>query len=41
MTPATFVDLVVGRFGIKFETQTPAPIDFDLDPKKGYEKEAN
>ena len=38
MTQTAFVDSLVGRFGIQYETQTPAPVEFDLGPKRVHEK---
>ena len=34
MTQTAFVDSLVGRFDIQYETQTPASVEFDLGPKR-------
>ena len=38
MTQTAFVDLLVDRFDIQYETQTPASVEFDLGPKMIHEK---
>ena len=38
MTQTAFVDSLVGRFDIQYETQTPASVEFDLGPKRIHEK---
>ena len=34
MTQAAFIDSLVDRLDIKYDTQTPASIEFDLGPKR-------
>ena len=41
MTKTAFVDLLVDRFDIQYETQTPASVEFDLGPKRIHEKEGD
>ena len=41
MTQTAFVDLLVDRFDLKYETQTPASVEFDLGPKIIHEKEGD
>ena len=38
MTQTAFVDSLVNRFDIKYETQTPATVELDLGPKRTHEK---
>ena len=38
MTRAVFVDLLVDRFDIQYETQAPTSVTFDPEPKRIYEK---
>ena len=38
MTQTAFVGSLVGRFGIQYETQTPASVEFELGPKRIHEK---
>ena len=38
MTQAAFVDSLVNRFDIQYETQTPASVEFDLVPIRTHEK---
>ena len=38
VTQTAFVDSLVGRFDIQYETQTPASVEFDFEPKRIYEK---
>ena len=40
MTQTAFVDSLVDRFDIQYETQTPAFVEFDLGPKRIHEKGA-
>lgn len=39
MTQATSVDSLVECFDIQYETQTPASVELDLEPKRNDEKE--
>ena len=39
MTQTAFVDSLVGRFDVRYETQIPASVEFDLGPKRIHEKE--
>ena len=41
MTQTAFVDSLVDRFDIQFETRTPASVEFDLGPKRIHEKEGD
>ena len=41
MTQEAFVDSLVDRFGIQYETQTPASVEFDLGPNTIYEEKSN
>ena len=41
MTQTAFVDSLVDRFDIQYETQTPASVEFDLGPKRIHEKEGD
>ena len=41
MTQTALVDLLVDRYDIQCETQTPASVEFDLGPKRIHEKEGN
>ena len=41
MTQTAFVDLVVDRFDIQYETQPPAFVEFDLGSKRIQEKEGD
>ena len=38
MTQTAFVDSLVYRFDIQYETQTPAAVELDLEPKRTHEK---
>ena len=38
MTHTAFVDSLVNRFDIQYETQTPAAVERDLGPKRTHEK---
>ena len=38
MTQTAFIDSLVDRFDIQYETQTPASVKFDLGPKMIHEK---
>ena len=38
MTQTAFVDSLLDRFDIQFETQTPASVEFDLGPMMIHEK---
>ena len=38
MTQTAFVDSLVDRFDMQYETQTPASVEFDLEPKRTHEK---
>ena len=38
MTQTASVDSLIGRFDIRYETQTPASVEFGLGPKRIYEK---
>ena len=38
MTQTAFVDLLVDRFDIQYEVQTPASVEFDFGPKRIHEK---
>ena len=38
MTQTAFVDSLVDRFDIQYETQTPTSVDFDLESKRIHEK---
>ena len=39
MTQTAFVDSLVERFDIEYESLTPTSVEFDLGPKRSYEKE--
>ena len=41
MTQIAFVELVVERFDIQYETQSPASVEFDLGRKRIQEKEGD
>ena len=41
MTQTAFVDSLVDRFDIQYETQTPTCVEFDLGPKRIHEKEGD
>ena len=41
MTQTAFVDSLVDRFGIQYEAQTPASVEFDLGPQKNDEKKGD
>ena len=41
MTQTAFVDSLVERFDIKYESQIPASIEFDLGPKRSDEKDGD
>ena len=41
MAQTAFVDSLVDRFDIQYEAQTPASVEFDLGPKRIYEKEGD
>ena len=38
MTQTAFVDSLINRFDIQYETQTPAAVELDLGPKRTHEK---
>ena len=38
MTQTAFVDSLVDRFDIQYETQTTASVDVDLESKRTHEK---
>ena len=41
MTETAFVDSLVDRFNIQYETQTPASVELDFGPKRIHEKEGD
>ena len=41
MTETAFVDSLVDRFNVQYETQTPASVELDLRPKRIHEKEGD
>ena len=41
MRQTAFVNSLVDRFDIQYETQTPASVEFDLGPKRIHEKEGD
>ena len=36
-----FVDPLVERFDVQYASQTPAPVEFDLGPKRSDDKESD
>ena len=41
MTQTAFVDSLIDRFDIQYETQTPAYVEFDLGPERNHEKDGD
>ena len=41
MTQTMFVDSLIERFDVPYESQTPVSVEFDLGPKRSDEKEGD
>ena len=41
MTQIAFVELIVDRFDVQYETQSPASVEFDLGRKRIQEEEGD